>query len=83
MVWPDQTRYEGQFKNGLIEGQGTKIFANGDRYVGTFKNDQMNGTGVWYSMADQTKRQGEWSNGKKVAWLSVPQQTHVSGYGDQ
>ena len=34
-------------------------------------------------MADQTKRQGEWSNGKRVAWLSAPQETFVSGYGDQ
>ena len=24
MVWPDQTRYEGSFVNGKIEGKGTK-----------------------------------------------------------
>ena len=48
MVWPDMTRYEGEFKNGLMEGHGIKQFAKGDRFVGTFKEDLYNGLGVWY-----------------------------------
>ena len=40
MVWPDQSRYEGDFKMGKIEGHGNKEFANGNRYVGMWKNDQ-------------------------------------------
>ena len=58
MSWPDQSRYEGDFKEGRIEGKGTKQFANGNRYVGEWKNDNMHGSGVFYSMKDQTKRQG-------------------------
>lgn len=34
MTWPDQSKYEGEFKNGKIEGKGTKTFSNGDRYIG-------------------------------------------------
>lgn len=83
MVWPDQSRYEGEFQNGKMHGRGIKQLSNGNRYVGQFNNDQYDGSAIWYDAANQTKRQGEWSNGKRVAWLSQAQQTHVSGYGDQ
>lgn len=56
MVWPDQSRYEGEFKNGKMKGRGIKQMSNGNRYVGQFKNDQYDGTGIWYDMAAQTKR---------------------------
>jgi len=26
MIWADGSRYEGDFKSGKIEGQGTKVF---------------------------------------------------------
>ena len=39
MVWPDGSRYDGDFKCGKIEGKGKKEFANGNRYVGEWKND--------------------------------------------
>ena len=34
MTWPDQSRFEGDFKLGKIDGEGTKFFANGNRYIG-------------------------------------------------
>ena len=34
MIWPDQSRYEGEFKNGKIDGKGTKYYANGNKYIG-------------------------------------------------
>jgi hypothetical protein len=34
MIWPDQSRFEGDFKNGKMEGKGTKLFANGNKYIG-------------------------------------------------
>lgn len=83
MVWPDQARYEGEFQNGKMHGRGIKQLGNGNRYVGQFNNDQYDGSAIWYDAAAQTKRQGEWSNGKRVAWLSQAQPTHVSGFGDQ
>ena len=39
MIWPDESRYDGDFKLGKIEGKGKKEFANGNRYVGEWKND--------------------------------------------
>jgi len=83
MVWPDQTRYEGHFKNGKMSGRGIKQFANGNRFVGSFKNDLYDGSGIWYDYKSQTKRQGEWAKGKRIQWISEPQETQVTGYGDQ
>lgn len=79
MTWPDQSRYEGDFKNGKAEGNGVEFLTNGDKYTGQFKNDLKHGAGIYYNTNDQTKRQGEWQNGKRVAWLSQPQSTHVGG----
>lgn len=78
MVWPDQARYEGEFKNGKMEGKGTKVFASGNKYIGQWKNDLQHGTGVFFSVKEQTKRQGEWQNGKRYSWIASPQSTHVS-----
>ena len=52
MTWPDQSKYEGDFKNGKIEGKGTKQMANGNRYIGEWKSDQMHGSGVFYNLND-------------------------------
>ena len=52
MVWPDQSRYDGEFRDGKMEGHGIKYLAKGDRYVGMFKDDLKNGTGIWYSVKD-------------------------------
>jgi hypothetical protein len=43
-------RYEGEFKDGRFNGQGTMIFLDsskwaGDKYIGEFKNDYRNGKG--------------------------------------
>ncbi len=38
--------YDGDFANGIAEGNGTTHFANGDIYVGGFKNDVRDGYGV-------------------------------------
>lgn len=77
MTWPDQSRYEGDFVKGKAKGNGVEYMINGDKYTGQFDNDMKHGAGIYHSSADQTKRQGEWQNGKRVAWLTQPQSTHV------
>ena len=52
MIWTDSSRYEGDFKSGKIEGQGTKVFANGNTYIGWWKNDLQHGSGVYLSVKD-------------------------------
>jgi len=39
MTFPDQSRYEGDFIDGLMEGQGLEVFTNGDKYSGAYDND--------------------------------------------
>ena len=72
MEYADGSKYEGQWVHGKKCGTGTRFFPNGDHYIGQFKDNQMNGAGVYYSITQQNKRQGEWLNGKRVAWLTAP-----------
>ena len=39
-VYADGSKYVGEFKNGVSEGEGEFISFNGEKYVGTFKNDK-------------------------------------------
>jgi len=39
IIWPDESRYEGDFAAGKMQGKGTKHFANGNRYIGDWKAD--------------------------------------------
>ena len=83
MTWPDQSRYEGTFVNGKAHGNGVEYMSNGDKYTGQFEKDLKHGAGVLYMINDQTMRQGEWQNGKRVAWLTQPQSTSVTGKNNE
>ena len=41
-MYPDETRYAGEFLNNKKHGRGT-LFQGGNIYRGTFKNDQFDG----------------------------------------
>ena len=64
-----------------MHGRGVKDFSNGDRYEGQFKDDKYHGKAIWYSYTDQTKRQGEWSTGKRLNWTSQPVPCEVLNNG--
>jgi len=78
MMFPDGTRYDGDFKDGMMHGHGILWSPNGDRYQGNFEEDLKEGTGVWHDIANQTKRQGEWSKGKRVSWITSATQQYVT-----
>ena len=40
-------RYEGNFKNGKYDGEGTYTFENKDKYKGSFIDDKISGRGVY------------------------------------
>ena len=62
--YKDGSRYEGQFKDGLIHGQGILEFANGDRYEGQWKDGKMHGQGI-LEFPSGNRYKGQWKDGKK------------------
>ncbi len=55
--------YTGGFKAGLMHGQGTYTYANGDKYIGEWKDNRRNGQGT-YTYANGDKYIGEYKNSK-------------------
>ena len=46
-IWPDNAKYDGEWRNDMAEGYGTFNHANGDVYTGTFYRDRANGQGTY------------------------------------
>lgn len=44
--------YDGEWKNGVISGQGTMIWTNGTKYIGCWENDKRNGIGTMYTVTN-------------------------------
>ena len=55
---------EGNFKDGLLNGQGKISYPNGTEYSGNFINDKLNGTGK-YIIPNKESYEGEFKNGLK------------------
>ncbi len=51
--------YEGNFKNGFRNGQGSYFFDIGDYYTGNFKDNKFNGKGIYY-YTNGERYNGEW-----------------------
>ncbi|MGZ5039561.1 MAG: caspase family protein [Usitatibacter sp.] len=69
-------RYEGDFNDGLKQGQGTYIWDNGDRYDGRFANDRPDGIGK-YHFANGDSYEGEVKGG-----VIAGRGTYLSKNGD-
>ena len=61
LLFPDGSRYEGPFLNGLFHGQGVRTWPNGDRYVGSFVQGHMTGQGKMTS-SDGASYECGWHN---------------------
>ena len=44
-VWPDQDKYEGEYKDGLRHGMGVFRWPDGREYRGAWSGDKRNGYG--------------------------------------
>ena len=69
IVLPDGSRYEGEFENGVPNGQGAYTSPDGEKLVGEFKDGKIwNGQGTeTYSLggvSTKDKYEGEFKNGK-------------------
>jgi uncharacterized caspase-like protein len=69
-------KYDGDFKDGLKEGQGTYVWDNGDRYDGRFAEDRPDGIGK-YHFGNGDAYEGEVKGG-----VIVGRGTYTSRNGD-
>ena len=60
----DFSKYEGEIKIGLPNGQGILTFPDGEKYVGEYKDGERNGQGT-YTWNDGGKYVGEYKDGLK------------------
>lgn len=65
-VW---IKYEGEFKNGKMNGFGTIYFENGDKYRGFFKDGLIHGEGSYYKEIENIWMTGKWNYNKLVCLL--------------
>lgn len=63
IFWSDGSKYEGQFRNDMICGNGRKLMINGEYYKGQFDHDLPNGYGTYIELHG-AKYEGEWKDGK-------------------
>lgn len=66
-IFPDQTRYKGDFVNNVIEGYGQFTYPNGDTYEGMTKEGKYHGEGTFKAGSKEQVKEykGQWLNGVK------------------
>jgi hypothetical protein len=74
--------YDGEFRNGMFNGQGTYSYPDGEKYVGKWKDGKRNDQGT-YTTADGRVLEGIWADNKfvraeKVNLPPVQQQTDIA-----
>ena len=62
-TYPDGTKYVGEWKDGIPNGQGTLTYLDGRKYIGEFKDGIPNGQGS-FTYLDEGKYVGEFKNDK-------------------
>lgn len=68
MQWKNGSKagsvYRGEWRDGVMQGKGHLVCANGDVFEGQFEKDQYHGEGTLTS-GDKTNYTGEWKDGLK------------------
>ena len=63
--WPEDF-YEGELDRGILNGQGVKVFQNGDIKIGQWISGSLNGLGIFYSKDKKILAEGLWKYGQLV-----------------
>lgn len=66
--YSDGTKYVGEFRAGVPEGEGVVLYQNGDRYEGGWKEHAPNGAGVMH-YATGRRVGAVWEYGKPISYL--------------
>eukprot|EP00435_Cladocopium_sp_Y103_P054131 s614_g17.t1 len=82
-VFPDGSRYEGQWKDGLKHGKGRFIYPDGDVYDGEWQDGKAHGHGTYTSK--QSKYVGDWQSDLKhgQAWDDTSKYTGTYSHGQK
>jgi hypothetical protein len=63
VIYQDGSRYEGEWKDGKRDGEGTYSWADGSKYKGEWKDGKRDGEGT-YTYPDGRRYEGEFKDGK-------------------
>ena len=69
-IWPDGSRFEGNFYEGLKHGKGHFKWRDGSSYEGDFNLNHIEGRGV-FVWSDGSSYSGEWHNDMVHAIVTV------------
>ncbi len=64
LTFPDGSKYVGEHKDGIPNGQGTFIWPNGNKYAGGLMDGKFNGQGT-YTRPNGHKYVGKWKEDKR------------------
>ncbi|KAF7285010.1 hypothetical protein GWI33_012326 [Rhynchophorus ferrugineus] len=79
LLFPDGTRYDGYFQNGLFNGLGVLSFVDGSRYEGEFYQGWFHGYGMFWR-SDCTRHEGEFRGGKVYGFGVTTYPDNTSGF---
>ena len=66
LFFANQNRYEGDFMNEELQGQGIMYYANGERYEGDFAKNKREGQGKLYQKDGSLLKEGAWQNDQLI-----------------
>jgi len=70
--YEDGRVFIGEFKDGKKHGSGKMMYSKEmKQYEGPWVDNLKHGVGLEFNFRTNSKRQGEWKNGKWVRWLSA------------
>ena len=78
LTFSNGAKYEGEWKDGEINGQGSMIFENGGKFQGEWKDGKSNGQGT-LTLSIGSKYVGEWKDDKEWNGTDYDKNGNITG----